>query len=65
MARPLWEFKNGGIEGQFMRKLRPSVSSKSYKHRVVFQYHGDPPTAWWAQNASHRKGGNGFFTMQE
>ena len=49
MARPLWEFKNGGIEGQFMRKLRPSVSSKSYKHRVVFQYHGDPPTAWWAQ----------------
>jgi hypothetical protein len=30
-----------------MRKLRPSVASSTYQHRVVFQYHGVPPLAWW------------------
>mgnify|MGYP006413629983 FL=1 len=51
MRRRLWEYKPGAeIEGNFMRRLwSKSTKSSKYKHRVVFQYHGDPPESWWEE----------------
>jgi hypothetical protein len=48
MKRDLWEWKFAGIEEYYYRRLRTqNTASERFKHRVVFQYHGDPPESWW------------------
>jgi hypothetical protein len=64
MARPYWEYKNAGENGQYMRYVPSDADdSASYKHKIAFQYFGDPPSGWWkewekkAKEARTKRGG--------